>query len=272
MRTSPHREEPCAAVAIPASLAADVEGYDWARDGVGESGGAVYRLHGKPGHPDLFLKQGEGTCATDVTDEMVRLMWLAAFLPVPAVRGFVRTPDAAWLLMTAIPGLTAWQALEAFPAERPAIVDALADFLRRFHAIPVSDCPFTSNHACRLAQARRRLDAGLVDVEDFDEERQGWNAEQVWDAMTALLPLAPDSVVTHGDFSLDNLLWHNGTITGCIDVGRAGVADRYQDLAILWNCLCDFEAALQKRLFHRYATAAPDWRKLNFHLMLDEFF
>ncbi|WP_395407342.1 phosphotransferase [Pseudoduganella sp. UC29_106] len=124
----------------------------------------------------------------------------------------------------------------------------------------------------RLHKARARLDAGLVDEEDFDAERAGWSAARVWAEMTALLPLPPDPVVTHGDFSLNNLFLHHGEVAGCIDVGRAGVADRYQDLAILWNCLGEFGPSLQRRLFESYGIPRPDERRLRFHLMLDEFF
>jgi aminoglycoside phosphotransferase len=41
--------------------------------------------------------------------------------------------------------------LESSPDAHPAVVDALAAFLRRFHTIPVSECPFDSDHAFRLA-------------------------------------------------------------------------------------------------------------------------
>jgi aminoglycoside phosphotransferase len=64
----------------------------------------------------------------------------------------------------------------------------------------------------------------------------------------------------------------DGRVTGCIDVGRAGAADRYQDLAMLWNCLADFGGELQRELFHAYGTGEPDARRLRFHLCLDEFF
>ena len=96
--------------------------------------------------------------------------------------------------------------------------------------------------------------------------------EQVWKEMHKLLPFSPDSVVTHGDFSLDNLIFDEGKLIGCIDVGRVGIADRYQDLAILWNCLGEFSPSLQKRLFQKYGIDNPDMNKLQFHLMLDEFF
>lgn len=266
------REEPCMAVPVPASMSAELIGYKWARDTVGESGGAVFRLHGKAGATDLFLKHGTDSIADDITDELVRLRWLAGYLPVPATTHFVRTPSEAWLLMTAVPGETAYQVLTTRPDTRLAVVDALAKFLLRLHAIPVSECPFTSDHAYRLARARARIDAGLVEEYDFDEEREGWTAEQVWKAMQRLLPLAPDPVVTHGDFSLDNLFIRDGEVVGCIDAGRVGIADRYQDLAILWNCLGEFDASLQERLLTQYGITDLDRRKLQFHLMLDELF
>lgn len=78
------------------------------------------------GAPDLFLKHGRAAVADDISDEMARLCWLGKYLPVPAVMHFTRTPDQAWLSMTALPGLTARQVLEAQPQGRLAVVDTLA--------------------------------------------------------------------------------------------------------------------------------------------------
>lgn len=267
-----NREEVCAAVPTPACISAELIGYEWTRDTVGESGGAVYRLHGKADAPNLFLKYGKDVFADDITNEMVRLRWLARHISVPSVAHFHRTRDEAWLLMTAVPGKTAYQVLEACPELRLAVVDELAIFLRRIHAIPVSECPFTSDHGYRLACARARVDTGLVEENDFDDERHGWTAEQVWEAMQDLLPLAPDLVVTHGDFSLDNLLIRDGEVAGCIDAGRVGIADRYQDLAIVWSGLGEFGASFQERFLKQYGIPDPDQDKLKFHLMLDELF
>lgn len=72
--------------------------------------------------------------------------------------------------------------------------------------------------------------------------------------------------------SLDNLLICEGEVAGCIDVGRTGIADRYQDLAILWNRLGEFDSLLQERFFQQYGITDMDLCKLQFHLMLDELF
>lgn len=266
------REQACAPAPVPAGMADQLAGYSWARDKVGQSGGAVYRLHSKTGAPELYLKTGRDRVADDIGDEMVRLGWLAGRMPVPSVLHFVRTADQAWLLTTAMPGKTAYQMMLAYPDRRLAIVDALARCLKRLHAIPPSACPYTSDHAYRLALARARIDARLVDEGDFDDDRQGWTANQVWSALQDLLPLAPDPVVTHGDFSLDNLLMRDTEVVACIDTARVGIADRYQDLAIAWNCLDEFGAPLQQRLLRQYGIGQPDGRKLQFFAMLDELF
>lgn len=266
------REEICAAPTLPPGMTEDHQGYSWARILIGESGGSVYRLHGKPGAPELYLKHGHGPVADAIVDEMVKLRWLANYISVPRIKQFLYAKEEAWLLMTALPGETAYQVLEARLSDRVALVDALAGFLRRVHAIPISGCPFNSDHTFRLGLARQRIDAGLVDADDFDTEREGWTAHQVWQSLMKLLPLAPDPVVTHGDFSLDNLLICDGVVTGCIDAGRAGIGNRYQDLAILWNCLGEFGSALQDRLLRTYGLNEVDERSLQFHLMLDELF
>lgn len=265
-------DEFCEPLRMPVNISAELDGYKWARNSVGQSGGAVYRLHGKVGAPDLFLKYGKGLLADDISDEMVRLRWLGGHVPTPTVVHFVRTSREAWLLMTEVPEDAAYQIMKAYPDRRIEIVDAIAAFLHRIHAIPIGDCPFTSNHEHRLLRARARMDAKLVDEDDFDEDREGWTAEQIWDALQGMLPLAADPVVTHGDYSLDNLLIHDGEVAGCIDAGRVGIADRYQDLAIAWNCLGEFGAPLQERFLARYGVHELDRRKLEFHLMLDELF
>ena len=75
------RETSCSKPRLNSNMDADLYGYKWARDNVGQSGATIYRLYGKPDAPELFLKHGKGSVANDVTDEMVRLNWLTEFMP-----------------------------------------------------------------------------------------------------------------------------------------------------------------------------------------------
>lgn len=266
------RERQVQPFAVPASLAPLVAGYDVARSTVGESGCEVYRFFGKPGAADLYLKYGRNSAANDLCEEFARLRWIAPWIATPEIRLFLANADEAWLATSAVPAETAYQALARDPTTIDRVVEALARFLARLHDVPVARCPFTNDHRARLCKAEERLQAGLVEADDFDDERQGWTAEQVWQALQPLADFTPDLVVTHGDFSLDNLFVDDGEVIGCIDVGRLGIADRYQDLALMWNCLGEFGPSSQHRFVEAYGIERIDEQRLQFHLLLDELF
>lgn len=271
MAGGPEREHPVPPPPVPPALAALVDDARCHRDLVGEAGAAVYRIASADGIVS-YLKHGTGAVAQDLTDEMARLRWLDGRIAVPKVRQFLLDGDAAWLVTAALPGRTAYQCLEAELGQAGALVDALARFLRDLHALPAATCPFNAGHRLRLAHAEQRLRDGLIDADDFGDAHAGWSPERLWAKLSGMLPLDAEQVVTHGDFSLDNLLIADGQVIGCIDVGRAGVADPYQDLAILWDCLGEFDEGLQTRLFAAYGIAEPDHQRLDFHLALDECF
>ena len=256
---------------VPAGLRPRLDGYCWVRNLVGEAGATVHRLHA-PGRPELFLKHGVGAAAQDVADESARLHWAAPRLPTAEPVSFVFEGGEAWLLTTAVPGRTAHQRLEEEPARGAEIAAALGAFLRHVHALPVETCPFDAHHPLRMAHARTRLKAGLVDEDDFDDQRQGRTAAEVWRELLTLEPTSVEEVVTHGDFSLDNVLLERVRVTGCIDLGRLGVADPHQDLAIMSSNLDDFDPGLRAAFLTAYGLPAPDERRMRFHLCLDEFF
>jgi aminoglycoside 3'-phosphotransferase I len=251
---------------MPPSLDSFIAGERWTEIDSGESGGRVFRIG-----DNAFLKYGEGRVFSDIVAEHCRLVWLQGRIAAPRVLHFAATGEAVWLLTSALPGRMVEEVIEDRGAPRAAIVDAVAEFLRTLHALGVEDCPFDASHPVGLADARRNISAGLVAEDDFDAERAGWTAEQVWDALHAEMPSQFDRVVTHGDFSTGNIFVDaDGRVTGMIDVGRLGVADRYQDLAILWNNL--EEIGLGAQLLHAYGETEPDMARLRFHLMLDELF
>lgn len=256
----------------PPSLAALTAGADWTRVEAGESGGSVWRLSWV-GQADAYLKYGRGAVADAIADEAVRLRWLAGRAPVPAMRLFACTADEAWLLSDAAPGLTGDDWLERAPAMLPTIVRGCAALMRRLRALPADDCPFEASHRVRLAAARRNVAGGLVDEADFDDDHAGWSAAAMLAETERLAPAKPDRVVTHGDFSLGNILFDaDGAVTGLIDVGRCGVADPYQDIAVLWQNLGEFGPAAQALLVEALEMAVLDEQRLAFHRCLDELF
>lgn len=256
---------------LPPSLQALVAGCVAVPASAGESGATVLRL-AMAGGGACYLKSAHGDAAEALSDELVRLAWFAGRLPVPAVRHFVRSGDSAALLTDALAGTSARDAIEADPACVEAIAAAAGAFVRTLHTLPVDDCPFRADVAVRIAAARRALDAGTVDADDFDDARAGRTPHEVWDELLAMLPLPFTAAVVHGDCTLDNLLVHDGRVTGCLDVGRAGVGDPHQDLALLLRDLAPYGDAATRACLDASGLATPDARRLDFFRCLDEFF
>jgi aminoglycoside phosphotransferase len=117
------------------------------------------------------------------------------------------------------------------------MIDTLGHSLARLHRTSIVDCPFDQRVALQIVQARRRIDANRVATHEFDEIRVGREPEDLFHELIASVPMREDLVLTHGDFCLPNIILKRGRdgcveVAGLIDCGRAGIADRHQDLAL----------------------------------------
>ncbi len=87
-------------------------------------------------------------------------------------------------------------------------------------------------------------------------------------------------MLTHGDFCLPNLLTDGKRLTGMIDVGDCGIADRYKDLALGWRSLKHntdghyglFYPDVDPDDLFRAVGILKDEEKLRYYLLLDELF
>lgn len=242
--------------------------------GLGYSGALVLALPAaEPGMQPSFVKIDHVNSANSLLREHAVLRHLADVLPVPRVLAFDEVDDHWVLRMSAVPGIDASDArLHAHP-ER--LVAALAQALRQIHALPVDahGC-FDRRLDATLAEAERRLRAGQVDLDDLDDERQGMTAEALAQLLHTNRPADEDLVPTHGDYCLPNVLFnpHSLALTGFVDLGRFGLADRHQDLALAVRSLrhnleCDYADVF----FEAYGVT-PNRDKLAFYQLLDEFF
>ncbi len=220
---------------------------NWEPVSGGQSGARVWR------GPGVHRKEGD---ATEIAAEAARLVWLGGRgIPCPAVVSH----DPGVLVTTTVPGRSGASAWPA--ALRPRLADALADLLRSLHAVPTADCPFDRSLAVTVAAAT----AAVVDLGDLDEERRGWTTERLVQELHRTRPADEDLVVCHGDPTRENVLFDDaGRLTGIVDVGLLGVADRYADLAIAAR-------NFGPRLLRHYGIAEPDREKLAFYRLLDEF-
>jgi aminoglycoside phosphotransferase len=251
---------------------------DWDKVSTGMSGADVRRS------PDggAYAKSGAGILRADLVAERERLEWLARTgLPSPEILDWADDDETATLTLRAIPGvpISELSGTDASPA-----IQSLGRFLARLHATPRETCPFERWLAVTVAIARVRVDEGLVDESDFDDERAGRSAA---DLLTDLLDDRPnaeelegaDLVVCHGDACLPNFLVDPETfeVTGMVDVHRLGVADRHLDLALATRSTADltlnpgFGPEAAQTLVAAYGRDVDPWR-IEFYRLLDEFF
>ena len=255
--------------ALPDSLRTFVTGRTWTRITIGMSPSDTFRL-GSAGRQPLFLKAGPKSRWRELLSEKERLRWLQGRLPVPEVVGYAEDDLNEYLLLSAIRGQDAASLTDDRLDED--LVRLLARGLRTIHAVPTMGCPFDMTLDKVIERTRYNLVNGLVDQVDFDDRRIGRSAEDLFEGLLSTRPAREDLVFTHGDYCLPNVIIEGDSVAGFVDWGRAGVADRYKDIALVARSLERNRGNdLQRAFFAAYGIASPDVGKVEFYMLLDEF-
>lgn len=236
----------------------------------GMSGTSVFRLE-RHDQPTRYLKIAARGSDQDLHAEVARLIWLQGRLPVPQVLYWAEHAERQYLVISAVAGLVLYD--ESIRDQLPALIRLYASGLRQIHA--VQGCPFDHRLDTKIARAAERLQANRIDTEDFDAERQGRTAKSIFRELLDTRPNSEDLVFTHGDYCTPNVLVDPDTlsVTGFIDWGRAGTADRYQDLALAARSIeYNFGAGWVEPFFTAYGIREIEATKVRFYRLLDEFF
>ena len=238
----------------------------------GMSGDLVLRL--ETDGETLFAKLGDPARRISVSElarETAALGWLGGRIDAPTVIWSGHALGRPALLMTATAG-TPLHELAPEQSEAGAIAALAA--LTELHALPLADCPFHETLDVKLAEARRRIDGGEVEVTQLEAEHAGQSLEGLWRELLARRPATEDLVVTHGDACWPNFILRPDGRAGVIDLGRFGVADRHQDLALfIRSATHNFPTlAIEAIVDAHYPLAPVDPEKLVFYRLLDEFY
>jgi aminoglycoside phosphotransferase len=241
----------------------------------GYSGDTVFRIEWTERPPCYLKVASQPERREELRAEHERLAWLRRRLPVPKVEAFDADEAHSYLLISQVPGTMACDAI--WEQDISTLVRLLAEGLRLIHAVDIAACPFDERLERKLTLAEQRVRAGLVDESDFDAERLGIRASDLFTQLVASRPVAEDLVFTHGDYCLPNVFIErqglSTRIGGFVDWGRAGVADRYTDLALAVRSLAyNFGTGHESLLWDACGLDAPDLAKIEFYQLLDEFF
>ncbi len=257
--------------ALPPAWRQRLASHRWSQQTIGRSAAVVFRLTADDSTV-LFAKTEPIDPFGELTGEAERLRWLGAQgIACPRVLAADSTADRHWLLISALGGHDLASSPRLSP---PAIVALTATALRGLHTLDIAHCPFDHRLDRRIAMARERVAAGVVDESDFDDERRGRTAASVFEELVSRRPaVAEDLVITHGDACLPNLMADAGRFSGFIDCGRLGVADRYQDIALAcWSITYNLGTAWVAPFLQHYGLPDADAERLAYYRLLDEFF
>ncbi len=243
---------------LPASVSARHTGWTCVVAWRNEAGGVTYRLE-----RDGVVRYCKLDDPRAIADEVARTRWAAAHLPVAEILDH----GTGWMLTRALPGVDATAPeLLARPEDT---VRALARGLRRFHRAPVAGCPFDFRLEAALARVRRRVAEGrVVPARDFHPEFRQLSAAEALAELERARPDREELVVCHGDYCFPNALLQSDEVTGFVDLGELGVADRWWDLAVAsWSVVWNVGSAHERQFLEAYGVE-PDPARTRFYRLL----
>ncbi len=248
-------------------LEVQLEGFMLSKITIGKSGAGVWQA--SRDKTNWFIKAQKNT--VDLEIEANKMRWFAAQgIQVPTVIDYLETSNTAFLITQALTGKDATQ------SDNPrATAIAIAHFLHHLHSLKHRDCPFDRTLDNTLQIAKHNLLNGLVDEADFDLARLGTPAVHLYQRLLEQRPTNEDLVLTHGDFCLPNIIIEKNSVVGVIDLGRAGIADRYQDIALILRSMASkmnpsFHGCTDIFTYEYGIDLESD--KLEYYCLLDEFF
>lgn len=222
------------------------------------------------------------TIGEESENEYHVMEWLQEKLPVPKVLGFERDEKMTYLLMTRVPG--EMSCTDKFMKNPEQLTAMLAEGLQMLWKVDISSCPYTFNLEKKLQMAKYIVENNLVDMDNVESDtfsENGFkNPAHLLEWLNNNRP-EEELVLSHGDFCLPNIFLSNGKVSGYIDLGKTGLADKWQDIALCYRSLLhnfdgkysgkQYQGFYADKLFERLGIE-PDWDKIRYYLLLDELF
>ena len=219
----------------------------------------------------------------EAENEYRMMRFLHGKLPVPLPYAHEVADGKSYLLMSKCKGQMSCS--HAY-MENPAVLcRLLADGLKKLGSMDIAGCPSYQSLPHKLAMAEYNIANGLVDLEHVEPDTFGENGFQnPSELLQWLHENKPDEelVLSHGDYCLPNIFGTQGEVSGLIDLGKTGIADKWCDIAICYRSLShNYGGRYQKNitftgyeetLLFRELGIEPDWEKIRYYILLDELF
>lgn len=221
-------------------------------------------------------------CSEESENEYRMLSWLNRKLPVPEVFTYQIQNGKSYLLMSRCNGK---MACNKKYMENPRMqVKLLTTGLKNLANIDISECPSNWSLKNKLARAKYNVENNLVDMDNVEPDTFGKNGFANPQALLQWLydnQPSEELVLSHGDYCLPNIFFEDNAITGYIDLGKTGIADKWCDIALCYRSLShnysgryhtETYSKLDDLLLFKELGVEPNWDKIRYYLLLDELF
>lgn len=258
---------------IPPQIAAQLPHQAGMPENIGCSGAMVLD------YGDRFLKV-QDDCNV-AANEYHMLRYLQGRVPVPRLIAAAHEDGRRWLLSSRVPGM--YLCTEALLDDQVRLADLCASALRTLWAADFSDCPTKRTLDEKFREIEEGLRGGWITPEQagdpaiYDVSAGGFaSPAALFDWLVAHRP-EEQLALTHGDLCLPNIFADGKGLTGFIDVGLAGVADRWVDIEkCLWSMWANTtgffggkQRPFDRRLLFDALEMQPDEERLRYYGLLD---
>jgi len=231
----------------------------------GATNADLYRIENNSGNYILKMQY------SSLEKEYLNYKWLNKKLPVPQVKFYCQHNKYELLCMTELQG----QTLEYYIGKVDAkeIIRQYAKSLKLLHSLKIDKNALVQDIDQKLSIAKFNLKNGLVDCSQLQPENQNCELTELYEKLVSIKPNSFELVFTHGDYCFDNLIFEDDKLNGFIDIGNGGIADKYQDIALAVRSIeGNFNINLMNYFYEEYGLREIDKQKLEFYILLDEFF
>ena len=191
---------------------------------LGRSDTKVFKTKLKSNHQEVILKIQYTENKNNLKEEYERLKWIDGKLNTPKAYYYNEKDNIKYLIMEYKKGTPSFKFDD--------IGYQLGKALKQIHQVNIENCPFNKYSPEQLlSNFLDKLDSIYPEIQDnYKDETK----ETVIEFMKENIPT--DKVLTHGDYSMPNILINNEEIS-FIDLGELGISTKYLDIYYLMKSL-----------------------------------
>ena len=178
---------------------------------------AIYTTKDRMSQKVLFIEIQYIESKNDLKEEYERLKWIEGKLNTPKAYYYNEKDNIKYLIMEYKKGSPSF--------EFDNIGYQLGKALKQIHQVNIEDCPFDKYSPKQL------LSNFLIKFESIYPEIQDNYKDETKESIIKFMKenIPNDTVLTHGDYSMPNILINNDEIS-FIDLGEVGMSTKYLDI------------------------------------------